>query len=376
MPGEWRRTVSMASGKTPRLLREPSTLSSLRVNEMSGMEAAFTDSPTMTIVPDAATARTACSSTAGDSGSLEDAGGAVVVRPVGDGAFHICCAGIDDDLGTERRGQLESGEQRIDDQHPRAALSGDDQDGLPDGTGAEDDDLVTRRQPRATDGVLGDRQRLTEDRDVWGQVAGRVQVGRRQRDALTQAAVYLDPDGLHAGAAVALAAPAGEARPARDDGLDRDTLAEGESTDALSKRLDDAHELVALGAGVVHVGVVAQVEVQVRSAQPDDLDADDGLAGSRDRVGILVDLGLPRPHRHDATHLLLRSCPATGAPSGRWESPLRPSCIRLRRAAERPCRAADSRHAGDGIGARTTGRVTPSGGMRPSPARVCSEHGE
>ena len=132
--------------------------------------------------------------------------------------------------------------------------------------------------------MLRDRERLGEHGHVGRQVAGGIEVRSREGDALAEAAVDLHPDGLHARAAVAVAAAARQAGAAGHEWLDGDALPERQALDPLPELLDDAHELVPLGAGIVHIGVVAKVEVDVRTAQSDGLHPDQDLTWSDGRL--------------------------------------------------------------------------------------------
>jgi hypothetical protein len=112
---------------------------------------------------------------------------------------------------------------------------------------------------------------------------------------------------------------AGIARPARDQRLDGDPLADPDwPVVALPERLHDAGELVALPARIGGVRVPSVVEVQVAAANPDSFHPQERFSGAGRRLRHLDDLDAVRSHRHRRLHGSLLSVPAstTAAASG------------------------------------------------------------
>ena len=116
---------------------------------------------------------------------------------------------------------------------------------------------------------------------------GRHQRRRRDGEELAQAAIGVDTEHPNLDTAVGACPAAGDAATTSEVGNDRDGVARtGRVARSIKRQRHDlARQLVSENARVVEEGLLSCECVQVRTADPDPMDTDQGLPGPRLRRG-------------------------------------------------------------------------------------------
>ena len=192
------------------------------------------------------------------------------------------------------------------------------QAGEADRSRADDEDGFTGLRVAALDGVVADGEGLDEGELVVGKVVSGVEFPGRANPGIAQAAVGVDAEDLHAGAAVRRALAAGGGVRVVDVGLQRALVA---GLHVRHVRADREHFEAEFMAGDARVGKERHLSEVAREIGPADahaMSADEGLARARSGwLGKLDDVDflrlgeLDRFHRISCFQAALRGGPGS-----------------------------------------------------------------
>ena len=214
----------------------------------------------------------------------------------------VRCTGVEPGAGDE----LASGGDRIDERHPAAAVTRRDRGGEADRTGTEHDDLLAGPHARPHDGVDGDGDRLDESRLRRIQVRGGDDVRGVDEDEILQRAVVMHADQVDLAADVRPIGRAGPAATTPAHRPDGHPVADLERRARGIDRFDDGGELVTLHTGeqlLVGGTELVREEVQIRTADADGLDTEQGAAlGRWWRLRSVDDVDRPRTDGDRRSH--------------------------------------------------------------------------
>lgn len=149
-----------------------------------------------------------------------------------------------------------------------------------DGTGTDDEHVVSRSQGGTVHGMAADAEGLDQGELVKGEGSGGVQLVGGQKQAFAQAAVAMHAEHLEGFAAIGFALQAGVAGAAVQVGLHAASIPRGHVADLAADGDDFDTELMAEDAWVVDEGHFTQVTAEVGAADADGANGDQRLAGA------------------------------------------------------------------------------------------------
>ena len=256
-------------------------------------------------MPELATTAMALSSTAGTPVASKTTVGPSRSVQRQHGLRRVSNAGVHDGIGAELERQLQARGQPIDDQHAGALVGGTQQDGLADGTGAEDDHRVGGGQAAAGDRMEPDGHRFHQRGELGRQPLRRVQQRGPDGQPLSEGTVDVGAVGAHPQAAVASTAATGQALAAHQQRLDGHPVADSCRTGVGGRqRQHAARELVSLDGREVGVGVLPGEEVDIRAADTDRLDGQQRLVAGGTWLRSVLHLDPPWLDGHESSHRL------------------------------------------------------------------------